>query len=267
MGDIMRLGMDLRLVAGALALACVMGCAGVRTSFSYTTTEPESLVLVEQPQVGGLLGTHLELQRIDRSTGQPIGSSHVIFLLAENHLVRTNEAGETVGTSEFSKARMLPGDYAVLQITDTMSRYNYIQTLCYDRSAPVVSVAPNTITVIEPMQVLEMRALLGDRYPEGAHDSVAAAREVLRGYPNIVGEPVLAPMVDVVNFEDSGSLGIMRDECDSHTPFRSVWTEIQARGESLAGIIAAKPTPADGAPPVAAPADTGPLQVSPAPQQ
>jgi hypothetical protein len=53
-------------------------------------------------------------------------------------------------------------------------------------------------------------------------------REVLRGYPNIIGEPVVAEMIDVVGFEDSGSLNIVRDRCDSHTPFRSVWAEVQS---------------------------------------
>jgi|GEM_PF-3574122 len=228
----MGLSLDLRLLAGALAALCVTGCAGVRTSFGYSTAEPVSLVLIEQPQVGGLVGTHIELQRIDLASGRPVGPSQVVFLMAENHLVRTDAAGETVGTSEFSKARMEPGDYAVLQITDTMSQWNYIQMLCYDRAAPVVRVPPNAVVVVETMEVLQLRAVLGEAFGEIGYrrDSLAAAREVLRGYPNIEGDPVLAEVIDVVEFEDSGSLNIVRDQCDSHTPFRSVQEEMQALG-------------------------------------
>ncbi len=222
-----------RLGAGALialAFACLAGCAGVRTSFSYSTTEPESLVLMTRPQVGGLLATHMELQRVDVTTGMPIGPSHTIFMMAENHLVVTDAAGETIGTSLYAKARMEPGDYAVLQITDTVSRYNVVQMLCYDRAAPVVRVPANSIVVIEPMQVLEARARMGRESSDTYRYSslLPAVRDVLRGYPNIVGEPIVAEMIDVVGFEDSGSLNIIRDRCDSHTPFRSVWAEVQS---------------------------------------
>ncbi|HYD88854.1 MAG TPA: hypothetical protein VEA80_15375 [Vitreimonas sp.] len=192
------------------------------------------MVLIEQPQVGGLMGTHLELQRVDLAGNQPIGASQTVFLLIENHLVRTDAAGGVIGTSEFAKARMEPGDYAVLQITDTMSQWNYIQMLCYDRAAPVVRIPPNSVVVVEAMQVLQLRAMLGESYDQigSRRDSLAAAREVLRGYPNIEGDPVLAEVVDVVAFEDSGSLNIIRDQCDSHTPFRSVQEELRALGES-----------------------------------
>lgn len=221
------------LFAGVLAAVCLAGCAGVRTSFSYSTSEPVSLVLLEQARVGGLNSTHIEMQRIDRASGLPIGPSQIVFMMAENHLVRTDAAGEVIGTSEFGKARMEPGDYAVLQITDTVSQWNYIQTLCYDRAAPVVHIPANSVVVVEGMQVLELRAIMGPNFSGTgrAVDSLASAREVLRGYPNIEGDPVLAEVVDVVSFEDSGSLNIVRDQCDSHTPFRSVWEELQARGE------------------------------------
>jgi hypothetical protein len=214
----------------ALAFVCLSACAGVRTSFSYSTTEPESLVLMTRPQVGGLMATHMELQRIDLSTGMPIGPSHTIFMMAENHLVVTDANGETIGTSLYAKARMEPGDCAVLQITDTVSRYNTIQMLCYDRAAPVVRVPANSIVVIEPMQVLESRAFMGrERSQTHRREGLLGnVREVLRGYPNIIGEPVVAEMIDVVGFEDSGSLNIVRDRCDSHTPFRSVWAEVQS---------------------------------------
>jgi hypothetical protein len=101
-------------------------------------------------------------------------------------------------TSLFVPYQMAPGDYAIVGGFDRSQMYTTTQVML--RSAPVLRIRPDTISVVDT-RLLMRTAGFKFFYPDSdGQRALRRAKIALHGYPEIVGKIELADFLAVVEF-------------------------------------------------------------------